>query len=389
LHGGLVEPLAVFANTGDGAWAVDMDQRIRFWNEAAEQTLGFPAADVLGKRCWRLLAGRDIQGKPICCHRCQTLSQVRQGETLPSFDLVCRRRDGHPLLLNVSTLFVSPEPDEGRPAQEYLIHLFRVIGEAAELPNGLRIHLLGPTAVVRSDGYVVQGRLWQRAKVRGLLAILASHPGRWLTRRLLVATFWPDMPYRSACHNLNTAVYNLRRSLEPGLRKGADSSYIRYEQDHYRLDGDEAHWLDVEAFESGLHSARAEDRPEQAIRLYGSALAYYRGQFQADIEPEWSWHRSEQKRLQRLYLASLEELALLHERIHQEEEAGALYLRILRLDPCYEPACRGLMRWAMGRGDRPTAFSHYHDLLENLRGELDIPPCRETRLLYESIRSAA
>jgi len=61
-----------FANTGSGVWAVDASQRIVFWNQAAEELLGFTADQALGRLCYQLLTGQDTQGQPFCqaeCHR--------------------------------------------------------------------------------------------------------------------------------------------------------------------------------------------------------------------------------------------------------------------------------------------------------------------------------
>lgn len=381
-------PLHIFANIADGVWAVDMNQRIVFWNNAAEQLLGIREADALGRRCWALLAGADRQGKPVCCHNCQNLLLARQGKPVPNFERIARCADGRTALINISTLFV-PESEEVAPLDGgYVVHLFRKLGDGPELGAGLRIHLLGHTVVALPDGTRVQGPLWQRAKVRALFALLAASHGRWLDRDFLINTFWPDRPYASACHNLNTTVYNLRRSLGPALRQPADSEFILYHRDHYRLNGDRAHWLDVEAFEDALQLARRQESRRQAIPLYRRTLAYYRGEFQEDLEPEWAWHRARRIQLHQLYLAAFQELGGLYESLQEDDQAIQIYLQALDADPCFEAACRRLMRLHLRQGDWLAAVTRYHHLADALEQELDVRPGKKTRRLYRLAASS-
>lgn len=58
--------LDFLSNTADGAMAVDLEQKIIFWNEAAEQLLGFTAEDVLGRFCHEVISGCDRAGRTIC-----------------------------------------------------------------------------------------------------------------------------------------------------------------------------------------------------------------------------------------------------------------------------------------------------------------------------------
>ena len=46
--------------TGDPAFAVDRHGSIVLWNDAAEQTFGYPHAEALGKKCWELMCGHDV-----------------------------------------------------------------------------------------------------------------------------------------------------------------------------------------------------------------------------------------------------------------------------------------------------------------------------------------
>ncbi len=309
------DSLALFARTGDGVWAVDANCRIVLWNRAAEELLGYTADQALGQRCHDLLRGRDLEGKPFCAERCSATVRVEQRQDVDAFDVQVRSASGRVRAINVSVIAV-PEEAGGHT----LVHLFRPLGEEGGRPLGLRIRLLGPVAVERTDGPQVGGPLWRRAKVRGLLSYLALRQGRPVRREELLETLWPDLERDAVLHNLNTTVYGLRHSLELG--RGADSGYIHYEGDCYLLSADHVHWLDMDAFEAGIARARRQSQPDLAQTLYREALALYRGDFLADLDPDLVGAWAERERLRQLYLNAMEELGALCEGQDQEGAAA-------------------------------------------------------------------
>ncbi len=192
-----------------------------------------------------------------------------------------RRSDERTAWLNVSIVEV-PERAGGE-ACAAVVALFRVVGEGPWWAPPLRIHLLGPVVVRRTDGSLVGGPLWQRDKVRALLALLALQRGRPVHRDVLVEALWAELKQSAAIHNLNTTVYALRRSLEPTLSRGTKSRYIHRQGDCYYLNGGRAHWLDLEAFEDGIAMARQEPDPKPGYGpLPGNPGALPRG---PDVRP--------------------------------------------------------------------------------------------------------
>ncbi|RMF36621.1 MAG: PAS domain-containing protein [Chloroflexi bacterium] len=371
----------LFACTGDGIWAVDADYRIVLWNSVAEELLGYTASEAVGQLCHELLKGCTAEGKPLCKAGCAVMEQARRRQPVRCFDLLIAERTGTVRRVNVSIVAVPAESDGHQVSA--LVHLFRPAQEGPGCPPSLRIRLLGRTEVQRADGSTVDGPLWRRAKVRALLAFLVLHRGQLVHRDAVIEALWPHLDYPAALRNLNTTVYNLRRSLEPSIRRGTESRYIRYEGDCYYLDGGAGHWVDVVAFETLVGQARRESNPRQAIALYREALTLYRGDFLADLlghDLRWCW--VEREWLRELYLMALEELGERCEQGQQEQEASSLYLKVLTLDPCRETAGRRLMRLALRRGDRAAAIAHYRRLADALWRELKVPPDRETQRLY-------
>lgn len=370
-------------DTGDGAIAIDHRQHIIYWNAAAEQILGYSSRDVLDKPCYRLFAGHTPQCTLWCCYHCHIVKQVQQEKSVTSFQVVVKHKDGHSLLLDVSTITVSPNnPSEHHPI---LIHIFHSQGEFIPTPDSLRINLLGPIRVWRADGTDVQGRLWRQTKVRALLAYLAINNGHPIHQETLLERLWPDMNSTSGLHNLYTTVHNLRRSLEPELNRTTESRYILYENNSYLFNGGLKLWLDVEVFRTTLQQARQETNIEQVIVLHKKAAGLYQGDFLADLGNNISWHWREQERLRELYLDALEELGHLYEQIQQYKKAIDNYLKVLSLDPCRERACQALMKLYLRQGDRSAALARYQQLVKALETELGVAPSEKAQALHQAI----
>jgi DNA-binding SARP family transcriptional activator len=330
--------------------------------------------------CCDLLACRDPEGRTLCTNGCPFSEQARQGGTIDAFALQVRRSDERTAWLSVSIIEV-PERDGGESCAA-IVAVFRVVGGGSWWAPPLRIHLLGPVVVRRTDGSLVGDPLWQRAKVRTLLALLALQRGRPVHRDVLVEALWAELKLSAAMHNLNTTVYALRRSLEPKLSRGTKSRYIHRQGDCYFLNGGRAHWLDLQAFEDGIATARQEPDANQAMARYREALALYRGDLMSDLEPDLLQCQMEQERLRELHLRAREELATLYVGQQRDEEASVLYLQSLALDPCREIATQNLIRLALRRGDPAEALTHYQLLETALERELQILPSQETCLLY-------
>jgi len=108
--------------TGDGAFVVDVAQRILFWNAAAETLLGYSASEVVGRRCHEVFCGRDASGNLLCGPRCPLLVMTQRGERVANRDMVVAARGGEPRWINFSTLVL--------PGRAGIVHLFRDVSEA-------------------------------------------------------------------------------------------------------------------------------------------------------------------------------------------------------------------------------------------------------------------
>lgn len=114
------ELAGLFDHMADGVYVVDSDQRIQYWSDAAEQITGLPRHAVLGQQCYDVMGGTDYEGRCYCRKDCATILCARQGEAVPSYDILARPGERR-LWINVSIMPVrTPEFD-----QPLAVHIFR------------------------------------------------------------------------------------------------------------------------------------------------------------------------------------------------------------------------------------------------------------------------
>ena len=104
--------------TGDPAFAVDRDGVILLWNEAAEESLGVPGSDALGKKCWQLLCGEDDYGNRRCCEHCPIREMALRHEPVHSFHATFKTNSHQHEQFEVSCLTIFDEP-----GNEILLHI--------------------------------------------------------------------------------------------------------------------------------------------------------------------------------------------------------------------------------------------------------------------------
>ena len=372
------EYLHIFGRTGDSAVVIDSHQKIVYWNAAAEKVLGYTAREAVGQSCWQLFKGRTDSGEPYCQPNCPVMEKIKSGGTIRHFNLVVKSNLDQDVVIDISTLNISQGQEHPHPMIVQLSHEVEtgLLGEGK-----LKIHLLGTTAVIRPEGTQVEGPLWNRVKVRALLAHLALQRDRSVPRESLLEILWPELDYNAALRNLNTTVYNLRKSLEPDLKRVAQSNYIIYEGSNYHLNGHVEHWLDIDVFEETIRHARHATHHQTAIKSYENALDLYRGEYLADLQTTAVWSAAEHIRLQELCLASMEELGALYEVNGKDTKAKDLYLKALSIDCVRETTVQKLMKLAIRHGDYCTARAHCNRLVHCLKKELNTAPSPVTQAL--------
>ncbi|HKJ37381.1 MAG TPA: LuxR C-terminal-related transcriptional regulator [Anaerolineales bacterium] len=105
----------------DGAFVIDDELRVIYWNKAAENILGFTDEDVTGKFCYQLLQGRNEEQNMICKAQCRVAKLALHSKPVPNYDIHMKTKGGDICWLNMS---VFTYPMDGVNDKKMILHLF-------------------------------------------------------------------------------------------------------------------------------------------------------------------------------------------------------------------------------------------------------------------------
>ncbi len=249
----------------------------------------------------------------------------------------------------------------------------------------LRICLFGRLRLARDDDGV---EIKVTRTVQGLLAFLLLERHRTHPREILVDLFWRDHPFQQANNCLNTALWRLRRVLEPaGVERGA---YVATTPTgEVGFNDQSTYWLDVAVFEGHLEQALAIPPAIATLDNVSGlehALSLYTGDLLEGFYDSWALH--ERERLRNLRLRGLAYLMRYYHSQGEFETSIAYGQRILDDDPIREEIHRDLMRIHAESGQRSLAVRQYEVCRDVLAAELGIAPMPETQRLYAQIAAS-
>jgi TolB-like protein/DNA-binding SARP family transcriptional activator len=214
-------------------------------------------------------------------------------------------------------------------------------------------------------------------KAWALLAYLALHPAREISRERLATLLWGERFDEQARASLRQTLYELRSALGERL---ADHLIANRDSIALLNDGIE---VDVLRLEDLVLRDRVQDLAQ--------ITSLYRGPLLDGLdtgEPGFDeWLAGERARLQDLVCGALERLASAHLEQGHSEAAIETAQHLIRLDPLREKAHRLLMRGLAAEGRRSEALKQFQDLERILEAELGVTPDPETvRLRDELVR---
>jgi len=158
--------LAAFQTSADGVYAIDAEQRIVYWNAAAERILGYQPSEAIGRFCHELLAGGEA-GTQVCHAECSVMACALRGRAAATYDVRQRTRSGEIRLLNVSVIVLRGSKRRSTLAA----HIFRDVTEHRRQDDRVR-GLLALTAADRAQDAGTADRLTPRETE--VLRLLAS-----------------------------------------------------------------------------------------------------------------------------------------------------------------------------------------------------------------------
>jgi DNA-binding SARP family transcriptional activator len=247
----------------------------------------------------------------------------------------------------------------------------------------LRISLLGVMGV--SQGAEPVEDKMHRA-VKGLLAYLVLFR-RVHAREVLLVLFWGEYSEDRARKCLNTALWRLRKALEPpGVLRG--TYLMTTSMGKIGFNRQSKYCLDVAQFEK--HTQKALDQPYTELtavqaRTLEDALSLYTGGLLEGFFDDWVLR--ERERLYSLELRGLAHLLKYHRHRKDYQKALACGQKILDLDPLREDIHREMMRLHAANRQRTLSIRQYDTCCRILDEDLSVGPMEETRLLHDQICS--
>ena len=247
----------------------------------------------------------------------------------------------------------------------------------------LRIRLFGRLELVLGDRALPA---FPTRTAKSLFCFLVVNRRRMFPRSVLLGHFWDELDESSARRNLRTALWRMRRVIEPpGVPAG---SFLRVEDDCIGFAPRADCWIDAEEFERGVTDiarrvARGEEPGADGLE---SVLAHYRGDLLDDLYDDWCTFERERFRLS--FLTTLERLAVHHAEREQWHDALASGRTLLHHDPLREHVHRLVMRCHWRAGNRPAALLQYESCARLLHAELGIAPMPETSALRDALLRA-
>jgi PAS domain S-box-containing protein len=104
----------------DALFVTDEHQRIRAWSAGAQRVLGFSAQEVVGRRCYEIVMGRQPAGHPVCSLACPVTRNARHGRGTAAYEVLSTGPDGSTRYLTTSILVLEEKRGTFR-----VIHLMR------------------------------------------------------------------------------------------------------------------------------------------------------------------------------------------------------------------------------------------------------------------------
>jgi DNA-binding CsgD family transcriptional regulator len=112
---------AIVESTWTAAFSCRADGEITAWNRGAETLLANPADAVVGRKCYEVMAGRDVFGNDYCCADCAAWRMTASDRLVHPYRLTVQDDGGRSIALRVSVLAVRTPVGVG------LVHLIESV----------------------------------------------------------------------------------------------------------------------------------------------------------------------------------------------------------------------------------------------------------------------
>jgi LuxR family maltose regulon positive regulatory protein len=250
----------------------------------------------------------------------------------------------------------------------------------------IRINTLGEFNV-RMNDIPLDKSVFEGAKPISLLKAIVMNGSRDIPKEILIDALWPDASASAGEKNFKINLHRLRKGLEPSPVKEFGYAYVLQKSGLVSLDL-ELICLDIDVFMAlGAEAARLEsgNKPDEALACYIRAALVYKGDYFVE-EPYLEWLGPRRELFRSKYIEILEKKGMLHEALHQWQEAVDTWRAILGTDPFVEAAYRNLMILYADAGRKNEALHVFKECQRILKRELDTEPEFQTQQIYARIK---
>ncbi|NLI01128.1 MAG: tetratricopeptide repeat protein, partial [Chthonomonadales bacterium] len=242
-----------------------------------------------------------------------------------------------------------------------------------------RVRMLGPLQLSGDFGVIDR---FPTRKAASLVGYLAYHSERAHSRDRLADLLWPDAPGDLARQSLRTALWSVRRQIEP--RRELAGAVLHTDRDSVGIRPG-AIETDIGAFWSALRNA-SEGRMPGETHWLGRAVSLYADEFLAGLDDPWV--TPERERLDSACSGALLRGAHLCEETGAIEEALEWALRAVAHDPLSEEGHVTIVRLHLAAGRRSEAARHAREAGRLWRDELGLEPSSAVNRLLEQAATA-
>lgn len=228
-------------------------------------------------------------------------------------------------------------------------------------------------------------------KAKALLAYILVEGSKPLSRSVLAALFWPDVPEQTALHNLRQALVLINKVIQqpPNGVEIFETSreWISLKQET-RLE------IDARDFTKRLESlfAKVNGPPERGfpIHFLNRTLEQFKGEFLAffslpDSDQFDYWLTLMRESINKLAIHGFSWKQQYHENRCEWNSAYLMAQNILKLAPWDEQVHARAIRCLLELGQTSTAIAHYQSTINYLKRELGIEPGRALETVKRQI----
>ena len=256
-------------------------------------------------------------------------------------------------------------------------------------PVQFRVSLLGPFKFERV-GHPVNSDSWPRPKTQLLFKFLVHQRGKIFSQDQLIDAVFPELDASSAPKNLYNRISELRKFLEPEMKRGNESQYVlRPAPGSYQLTESSQIWIDTEVFHRHWENAQkliSQERYDEATQELEHACVLLLGDFLAeDLYEEWT--QLPRDRWRNLALEARIALSNCYEKMGEFKQAADVLKMIIQLSPAHELAYRQLMKVYYFDGEPQASERAFQECVDAMAEHLGVEPDAESRKVLEQIKS--